>query len=167
MAYWVSGPRYFYEGLYSLTILSAAGIAWLAGWLPEQAHLSARQARLRGGIVLAVCAGLIVLGTIPYTPSRLYEIKGRYGFSQADLEPFDTPEAQELPPALVIIHAAAWWDYGVYLHLQDPYLTSPFIFVWASPTNDPSAAVSPHFPDRSIYHYYPDQPGEFYTQSRP
>ncbi len=167
MAYWISGPRYFYEGLYSLTILSAAGIAWLAGWLPEQVHFSARLARMRGGIVLAVCAGLIVLGTIPYTPRRLHEIKDRYGFSQADLEPFDTPEAQELPPALVIIHAAAWWDYGVYLHLQDPYLTSPFIFVWASPTNDPSAALSPHFPDRSIYHYYPDQPGEFYTQSRP
>ena len=29
---WVYGPRYYYEGLYSVTLLSAAGIAWLAGY---------------------------------------------------------------------------------------------------------------------------------------
>ncbi len=36
LAYWVGswlfGPRYYYEGLPALTLLSAAGIAWLAGW---------------------------------------------------------------------------------------------------------------------------------------
>jgi len=36
LAYWVGawiyGPRYYYEGLFSLTLLSGAGIAWLAGW---------------------------------------------------------------------------------------------------------------------------------------
>ena len=36
MAYWIGsslfGPRYYYEGLYSLTLLSALGIATLAGW---------------------------------------------------------------------------------------------------------------------------------------
>lgn len=167
LAYWVSGPRYFYEGLYSLTILSAAGIVWLAGWMPEQVHISARQTRIRQGIVLTACVVLIVMGTIPYTPKRLSEIKNRYGFSQAALEPFRTPEAQELPPALVIIHAADWWDYGVYLHLQNPYLTSPFIFAWASPTGDPSTDLARHFPDRTIYHYYPDQPGEFYFSHLP
>ncbi len=36
MAYWIGselyGPRYYYEGLYSVTLISAAGIAFLAGW---------------------------------------------------------------------------------------------------------------------------------------
>lgn len=36
MAYWIGselyGPRYYYEALYSVTLLSAAGIAYLAGW---------------------------------------------------------------------------------------------------------------------------------------
>ena len=36
MSYWIGatlfGPRYYYEGLFSLTLFSAAGIAWLAGW---------------------------------------------------------------------------------------------------------------------------------------
>ncbi len=29
---WVFGPRYYYEGLFSLTLLTALGIAFLAGW---------------------------------------------------------------------------------------------------------------------------------------
>jgi hypothetical protein len=36
LAYWIGaslfGPRYYYEGLFSLTLISAAGIAWFAGW---------------------------------------------------------------------------------------------------------------------------------------
>jgi len=94
-------------------------------------------------------------------------IKDRYGFTQAALEPFHTPEAQEMIPALVIIHTTTWGNYGAYLHMQDPYLTSPFIFAWALPEDDPSDALAPYFPDRTIYHYYPDQPDEFYTQHLP
>jgi hypothetical protein len=167
ITYWVSGPRYFYEGLYSLTILGAAGIAWLAGWMQGQVGGSLRQTHIRQVIVLAALAGLVLLMTIPYTPTRLHEIKNRYGFSQAALEPFHTTEAQELVPALVIVHAPQWWDYGVYLNLQDPYLTSPFIFAWDSPESDSSDILAPHFPDRTIYHYYPDQPGEFHTHHLP
>lgn len=167
LAYWVSGPRYFYEGLYSLTILGAAVIAWLAGWMPEQEIGPPRQARIQQGMVLVGLALLLILGTLPYTPKRLFEIKNCYGFSQVDLEPFRTHEAQELPPALVIVHAEDWWDYGVYLHLQNPYLTSPFIFAWASSTEDLSETLMSYFPERTIYHYYPDQPGEFFTRHLP
>ena len=136
LAYWVSGPRYFYEGLYSLTILGAAGIAWLAGWMPGQEIGPPRQARIRQSVVLAGLVLLLIFGTLPYAPKRLSEIKNCYGFSQVDLAPFRTQEAQELSPALVLVHADDWWDYGVYLHLQNPYLTSPFIFAWASSTKD-------------------------------
>ena len=167
LAYWVSGPRYFYEGLYSLTILGATGIAWLAGWLPGQQTRSKRQTNIQRGAVLSALVLLLLVGTTPYTPSRLHEIKDQYGFSQSSLAPFQAPEAQEMIPALVIIHTSAWADYGVYLHLQDPYLTSPFIFAWAAPTDDPSMELAQHFPNRTIYHYYPDQPGAFYPQHLP
>jgi 4-amino-4-deoxy-L-arabinose transferase-like glycosyltransferase len=166
-AYWVSGPRYFYEGLFSLMIVGAAGLAWLAGWMPGQEISSPRQARFRQGLAVTGLLLLILGGTLIYTPTRLYEIQYRYNFSEADLEPFSTPEAQEMTPALIILHASQWRDYGVYLHLQDPYLTSPFIFAWASSNDDPSDALTPHFPDRTIYHYYPDQPGEFYSKHLP
>ena len=167
LAYWVSGPRYFYEGLYSLTILGAAGIGWIGRWIPGQQTRSKQQTNIQQGAVLIALVLLLLIGTIPYTPSRLHEIKDRYGFTQAALAPFQTPEAQDMIPALVIIHTTAWADYGVYLHLQDPYLTSVFIFAWAAPTDDPSAELAQHFPIRKIYHHYPDQPGEFYTQHLP
>jgi 4-amino-4-deoxy-L-arabinose transferase-like glycosyltransferase len=167
IAYWVSGPRYFYEGLYSLTILGAAGIAWLAGWMQDQVVKPAYQARIRRLLVLAGLALLIIVGTLRFTPARLHAIKARYGFSQAVLEPFQKPEAQSLTPALIIVHSNRWWDYGAYLHLENPYLTSPFIFAWASYTEDPSNELAQQFPYRTIYHYYPDQPGEFYTKHRP
>ena len=167
LAYWVSGSRYFYEGLYSLTILGAAGIAWLGGWMPGQEIRSTRQIQIRQRFVLVGFVLLLLIGTIPYTPTRLRAIKDRYGFTQATLEPFHTPEAHEMIPALVIIHTTTWGNFGAYLHLQDPYLTSPFIFAWALPKDDPSGALAPNFPNRTIYHYYPDQPGEFYNRHLP
>lgn len=164
LVYWVSGPRYFYEGMYSLTVLGAAAIAWIAGWLPGQTK---QYARLRSSAVIAGLCTLILIVTIPYTPARLYEIKSHYGFTQVDLEPFRTPEAQELTPALILLHAVDWWDYGVYLHLQDPRLTTPFIFAWVSPNEAPITELAPYAADRTVYHYYPDEPGKFYFLPRP
>jgi hypothetical protein len=166
--YWVSGPRYFFEGLYSLTLLSAAGIAWLAGWLPEpKIPIPAEKVRLRQGLVLAGFIALLIFATLPYTPVRLHEIKNRYGFTRDDLAPLLTEEAQERTPALIIVHTAFWREYGVYLHLQDPQLTTPFIFVWALKDEDPTPELTPCMADRTIYHYYPDEPGIFYGLPRP
>jgi len=167
LVYWVSGPRYFYEGLYSVMILAAAGIAWLAGWMPRQKLGSTRYAQIRQVVVMIGLALFVVLGTIPFTPARLQFIKNRYGFSQMDLDPFRTPEAQSLTPALIILHAAQWKDYGVYLHLQNPYLTSPFIFAWAAPSDNPSDTLAPYFPERTIFHYDPGRPGEFLLEQLP
>ena len=165
--YWVSGPRYFFEGLYGVVILSAAGIAWIAGWLPEQAQSAQRWKNLRQSATILALAGLVLFVTIPFIPKRLQEIKDRYGFSQQDLEPFYASEAKGLTPALVVVHTATWWDYGVYLNIQDPQLESPFIFAWASPTGNPAAALRRHYPGRTIYHYYPEHPGKFYLQPLP
>ncbi|RPI31240.1 MAG: hypothetical protein EHM70_11970, partial [Chloroflexota bacterium] len=53
LAYWVSswlfGPRYFYEGLFSLTLISAAGIVYLAGWPLGDNQPGARPAWLNPG----------------------------------------------------------------------------------------------------------------------
>jgi 4-amino-4-deoxy-L-arabinose transferase-like glycosyltransferase len=168
LAYWVSGPRYFYEGLYSLTLLGAAGLAWLLGWLPDQGlNLARRYPRVWQGVILAGCVTLLIFGTRPYTITRISEIKARYGFSQAALEPFRTPEAQDLTPALIVVHAPRWADYGAYLNLEDPYLSTPFIFAWASPAEETFNQLSAAFPERRMIHYYPDHPGEFYDSPLP
>jgi hypothetical protein len=50
----------------------------------------------------------------------------------------------------------------VLLELQDPFLDSPFLVVFnRGPAAD--ARLARAFPERSIYHYYPEDPGRFYT----
>ena len=173
MAYWVSiwvtGPRYFYEGLPGLMLVIAAGAAWLAGW-PTRRDSS--WLPLRGKKPwrsLAIAAALLILAAtnlITYTPERVGELKGLYGATRARLAPFETEEAQRLAPALIIVHPKQWIEYGTLLELSNPFLDSPFIFV-ISRGVEADQRVASHFPERAIYHYYPDQPDQFLTQPRP
>jgi hypothetical protein len=159
--FWVSGPRYFYEGIFSLTILSAAGIARLAGWLPAKDE-DYQPSSFRKGLVAGFFVILATISAVSYTPDRIKEIKDLYGFRQADLEPFDLADAKALTPALILVRAQDWKDYGVFTHLQDPELTTPFIFAWVSPDEEIAEGISDSFPGRMIYEYDPDSPGLFY-----
>jgi 4-amino-4-deoxy-L-arabinose transferase-like glycosyltransferase len=162
LAYWIGsslfGPRYYYEGLFSLTLTSAAGIAWLAGWptLPRQAFSNySGWRRLRSLAAAALLALLVSANLLFYTPNRLAGMHGLYGVRRAYLQPFLAPEAQQFTPALVIVHTSSKWiEYGTFLELENPFLDTPFIFIIArKPEID--AAVAASFPERSIYHYYP------------
>lgn len=87
---------------------------------------------------------------------------GLYGIERADLLLFLTQEARALTPAIVVVHIQeTWTDYGALLDLQDPWLTSPFIFALgqSAATN---TALSADYPDRRLIHYYPDEPYKFY-----
>jgi hypothetical protein len=167
LVYWVSGPRYFYEGLYSLIILSGAGIAWLAGWLSRPDMASTRFIQFRKVVVPIVVVVALGITTVAFTPARLRQIQERYGFSQDVLKPFETPEVQELAPALVIVYTNDWKEYGRFLHLEDPYLTSPFIFAMSLLSEEITAELAASYPDRTILHYHPDEPRKFYLVSKP
>lgn len=91
---------------------------------------------------------------------------GLYGISRARLDPFLTSQAQEVTPALVIVHADKWTEYGALLELQDPFLDTPFLFV-ISRGQRPDSELAKVFSDRTIIHYYPDEPGILYTSPRP
>lgn len=175
MAYWIGsslyGPRYYYEGLYSLTLLSAAGIAWLAGWptqpgVPFPNYRGWRRVQPLGMTVLV--ALLLATNLLFYTPRRLAGMVGLYGVQRSHLAPFLTPEAQKLTPALVVVHTKSKWiEYGTLLELQNPFLDTPFIFIISRGPNI-DAQVTGHFPDRKIIHYYPaDEPFTFYLAPRP
>jgi len=173
LAYWIGanlfGPRYYYEGLYSLTLLSAAGIALLAGWPtrpgePWRSFTGWRRARPLG--VTGLLALLLSLNLAFYAPLRVGGMHGLYLVNRARLQPFLSPQAQEYTPALVIVHPDKWTEYGALLELQDPFLDTPFIFV-ISRGRAADEAVSAEFPNRSVYHYYPEEPYVFYTSPRP
>jgi hypothetical protein len=176
LAYWVGsyvlGPRYYYEGLFSLTIYSGAGIALLAGWPisgirpAAPGSWRARIAVPRSVLVSLLLVGLVLYNLIGYLPLRLEPLRGLYGISRTHMQPFLSEQAQQLAPALVIVHTQKKWvEYGTLLELQSPFLDSPFIFVFGPKVED-EQAIARSFPERRIIHYYPDEPEKFYSQPR-
>ncbi len=173
LAYWVGswlfGPRYYYEGLYSLTLLTALAIASSAGWqthpdIPGQHYRGWK--KVRPLLTFALLLFLLATNLLFYTPTRLNLMRGLYGMERSDLEPFLVAEKQGLTPALIIVHPERWMPYGVLLDLQSPYLDSPFIFAYSRGARA-DAALAADFPDRKVFHYYPDEPYRFYTAPRP
>jgi hypothetical protein len=101
-----------------------------------------------------------------FLPVRLGEMRGLYNIERSDQLPFQTPDTKALAPALVIVHTGRWMEYGALLDLEDPQFTTPFIFAWSiSPATD--ASLANDFPDRSVYHYYPDRPFQLYKEPLP
>ena len=173
MTYWIGatlfGPRYYYEGLFSLTLISAAGIAWLAGWPSKPDEPIVRYTgwrKLRPLLVLLILGIMVGINLTLYTPVRLGGMMGLYNIERADQLPFQTPQAQALTPALVIVHTRRWMEYGALLDLEDPEFTTPFIFAWSiSPSID--ASLANEFPDRTFYHYYPEKPFQLFSEPLP
>ncbi len=166
MTYWVGatlfGPRYYYEGLYSLTLFSAAGIAWLAGWPSKRGEAFTRYygwRKLQPLAVTLILGFFVAINITTYLPIRLHGLYGLYGIELADQTPFTTPAVQSLAPAVVVVHTPRWMEYGALLDLENPELTSPFIFAWSSiPGLDTPNAND--FPNRTVYDYYPAKPFE-------
>ncbi len=179
---WIFGPRYYYEGLFSLTLLSAAGIALLAGW---STHIDPKTGpvafpedvlnpklhgwrKLRPLLVTAGVSILMAMNLIFYVPGRLEMLRGLYGVNQAAMRAFQTASAQSLSPALIIVHTThSWIEYGTLLELETPFLNTPFIFVYSrGPEVD--TLLGAHYPERTIYHYYPtEQPYILFNEARP
>jgi len=161
LTYWVSGARYFYEGLYGFTLISAAGIAWLAGWIEREGPKKHRWKELRT-IVMPVILVLLVAGNlIFYTHQRLMAEHTFYEVDAAAIEPFLTSEADVLVPAIILVHAENWRDYAILLNLADPFLETPFIFAWTLRDDARGEALMEAFPERALYHYFPGEPGLF------
>jgi hypothetical protein len=158
------GPRYYYEGLYSLTILSAAGVGWLAG--------KNRYRNIFAGLLLC---GLVGYNLIAYLPGRLESARAIYGITRAQLVPFETSHALHSTPALVLVSLRPdtvygnlqgdWPSYGGLLELENPELTSPFIFA-AMRSDAENKALARAHPGRQVIYYYPDEPGKLYSMPR-
>ncbi len=170
MAYWIGatlfGPRYYYEGLTSATLFSAAGIAWLAGWPSRIGATFTRYSnwhKFRPLLVILALGVLVGVNLTLYLPIRLAGMVDLYGINKADQQTFIQADAQGLSPALVIVHSKRWMEYGALLDLENPELTTPFIFAWSiTPYTDSILGID--YPNRTVYHYYPEQPFKLYRQ---
>ncbi len=168
--YWIGatlfGPRYYYEGLFSVTIISAAGIAWLAGWPISRSTPFVRYSgwrKLRPLLVTLVLGVLVGINLVLYLPNRLSGMVDLFGITRSDQTAFLSPAARSLTPALVIVHTDRWMEYGALLDLENPDLTSPFVFAWTSGLSF-NPRLANDFPDRTVYHYYPGRSSQLYAE---
>jgi len=165
---WVYGPRYYFEGMITSVLLTTAGIQWLAGSLPPRLASSSRKnpLPLRFISISAVVVILIGINFRFYLPQRLKQMTNLYDVQAAQLAPFQSETALDLTPALVIVHQRKTWrEYGTLLELSNPYLDTPFIFIYSRQPEDDQAVISA-FPQRQVIHYYADEPYKFYTRPR-
>ncbi len=178
LAYWVGswlfGPRYYFEGLPALVILSAAGIAQVAGgglyfWKREQPQGSSSpfsksgllsRVQWRAVLTAALVMVLISFNLKYYLPPRLAMMQNLYTINRERLTPFLHPRAQALTPALVFVDTERWMPYGALLELESPDLTSPFIFALDIGPHT-NARVRAAFPERRVVYYNPEKPYVF------
>ncbi len=158
MAYWVGswllGPRYYFEGLYGWMLLTAAGIAGLARGLDR--WLLRRSIRWGTVLVGTVVGVLVALNVWGYLPRRLAMLENLYGISRAPWSLFLERMAPPFTPGLVLVDADHWTQYGALIPLEDPWLSTPWIFAWSrSPQID--ARVVGCFPQRRAWVYRPER----------
>ena len=155
---WLFGPRYYYEAIPALAVVSAVGVVWLGGWLGDSRHL----VRSRRLIMTALTTLLISFNCIFYLPVRVGGMQGLYGISRSHLLPL---QQANLDHALVLVHSDSWHRYGTMLMLASPFASDDVMVAWGI-NPELNGQVIRDFYDRSVYHYYPDDPHTLYLESR-
>lgn len=158
---WLYGPRYYFEGIISATLLSAAGIQWLAGRLPWNMPVhhdlfpwNGRQL-VRFVLVSSTVAVLIISNILYYLPLRLNGMVGLYGVSRACYAPFESARAQAAIPALVFVRVEGKWiDYGCMIDMSSPFYDSDFVLV-ISRNDVINAQIAAEHPGRTVLYYDP------------
>lgn len=159
-ASWLFGPRYYYEGLFSLTLLSAAGIRWLAGRMPVQIRLATlfHKANRRFLLTCGLTTLLVLTNLFFYLPNRTAGLKGLYGVTRANLQPFFTPQVLAATPSLVLVCGSNWNIYYNLLELSNAYLNTPILVAYSH--GDPvDTSLIAAYPERTIFYYDSEHPG--------
>jgi hypothetical protein len=162
-AYWVGswlfGPRYYYEALPGLAITSALGVAWLGGWIGNASRWLFQ--RRVASVVLAFL--LILINITMYLPLRIGGMHGLYGVDRSAQLPV---ENADLGQSLIIVHTVeSWYEYGVLITLGPPYMEGDLLLA-ISRGIEKDEELMGYYPELPVFHYYPDQPTEFFEDPR-
>lgn len=146
---WLFGPRYYYEALPMLAVLSAAGVGWLGGWLP-----AIHRGRITPLIGVGALAALMLVDLTMYLPARLDGMKGLYGISAG---PVRSLRASDLGRALIFVRSDRWMGYANLLLLAPPFSHDDFRVAW-SVGLDRDQQVADQYPGYTVYYYDPSEP---------
>jgi 4-amino-4-deoxy-L-arabinose transferase-like glycosyltransferase len=155
---WLYGPRYYFEALPGLAFVSAAGVAWIGGWLTKMPRL----ARLRRVAISVLIVVLLGLNVLYYLPARVGGMRGLYGISKA---PIVALQDQDFEGALILVHVDRWHRYATLRLLSPPFSSEDILVAWSfNPVRD--AMVQEAYAGRTIYHYYPSAPESLFREAR-
>ncbi|MCC6905525.1 MAG: glycosyltransferase family 39 protein [Anaerolineae bacterium] len=169
MAYWIGaevyGPRYYYEGIAGLAILSSLGLAgagsvmvWLLQLLPGGKRAGRTEATLIAAGVLTVLIGWNVIG---YLPKRLGDWHALYTISRDSLDELD--RLRQTDHVLLLVRDQRWRDYAEFFALNSPWYDGPIV---AAHDLNPrtTRAVLALYPDREVWYF---NTGEFTPEPAP
>ncbi|MCK4975394.1 MAG: hypothetical protein KAS36_00515, partial [Anaerolineales bacterium] len=154
---WLFGPRYYYEALPALAVTSAAGVAWVGGFLTE-----APSARWRRPLTVGVLAVLMIGNIVFYLPGRVGGMRGLYNISG---DPIDFIEQKELEEVLVIVHSEHWMEYANLLLLAPPFSDSDLRISWSRGDVKDEKLIE-ELSEYQVFHYYADNPRMLSTTPR-
>ena len=168
LGYWFGstlyGPRYYFEGLPGLTLTTSAGMLWILDWSRRYKSIKGLIGR---SVTLILIFGLVGYNLLSFLPHRLNGLHHRYSINYSQIEAFQSQQAKALTPAIVLVEMnSSWKDYEMLLDLQNPWLTSPFIFA-LSQGRLIDEELAAFYADRTIIYYYTDQPDKLYVYRRP
>jgi Dolichyl-phosphate-mannose-protein mannosyltransferase len=149
------GPRYLFEALPFLLLLTARGLTGLAHalsglWarlLPWMSH--AGLSRLAQGAVAIVLTGLVLCNLLYYMPRQLSLHADFTGLPAS--EPVNVDQIYGYHPSNALIVTSDWFIYNYILWpLNDPDLRGTTLYAYA-PSPDALAALVAAYPDRTLY----------------
>ncbi len=162
--YWASGgnyggPRYYYEALPLLFLLTARGIekaAYLLSKVPgtlEVPGTSTRETRFFGknlvsGLVYLVVAGLVLYNLGQHLPGQLSQYRGFYGITAESLR---AAQKADLKNALVFVYREDWTDYAPLFSVNSPTLDSEVVYAIDRGEVE-NADLMALYPDRAYYY---------------
>ena len=159
--YWAFGgadggfPRYFYDALPVLLLLTARGILILAEIL-NRLSLPLPSGKLKGGwLPVGLVIVFVLYNIIWYLPPLLAAQKGKYNITPAPLQVVEQADLSE--PALVIVkHVESWSDFAAPFAANSPTLDGPVVYAidWGSNYNK---KVRSQFRERTCWELEGDQ----------
>ena len=156
IAYWTPGlmygPRYYFEAIGAMVLLSARGILGLGRLLAIPPRFSIPRLPAprywTTGVLLLVVAGLVVWNFATYAPARFREFTDWYNINADGLR---TVHKAGISNAVVFVRESQWTDYAPFFSQDTPELNTDIVY--AIDQGNANIQLMAQYPNRSYYLY--------------
>jgi hypothetical protein len=156
IAYWTPGlmygPRYYFEAIGAMVLLSSRGILGFASLLAVLLRRAVPRLPLArvwtSAALLIVVAGLTLWNFNTFAPARFREFTNWYNINANGLRVVD---AAGISNAVVFVHEEQWTDYAPFFSQNTPALNTDIVY--AIDQGDANSQLMAEYPNRHYYRY--------------